>query len=387
MIGIFGGRKVAGFAILFAIDLLVVSHPARAIGPSYQYVNDSGPNGVNGAPIGTLNDAAAIGADVGGLFTQVGTGSVIGVSENNNTVDLAILTANHVADTPGATIVEFGAGPEALLPNGNSQEYLLSANVVAFQTYTLNDPIGNPDLLPEDLSVELAAIDTTNLTAAEQAELTLIVNNPFSLAEDMDDIDLTGPIDFTEIGYGRPGVFDCTAYGLGAKQAGARRFQNNTVDESYAPAVETYNEMQKYYEPIVQYTSAAPSLDGTGTGLRGDSGGAFLTGGESTDVEVNVTSECQGGGAVPEGLNDIPLDFSDDISAIAVAGTLTGGESVPGLNYGYGVPLVSGPNGSLDWAEQYALNPGLIDVPEPPSLALLGSSLAAIAMTRRRRRG
>ena len=84
---------------------------------------------------------------------------MIGVTtpDANGTVQVAILTANHVA-AGGVTSANFGVGPgDANAPGAGA--YVLSGGLSStYKTFSLNDPVNNPNKLPEDISVMLATI-------------------------------------------------------------------------------------------------------------------------------------------------------------------------------------------------------------------------------------
>jgi len=384
---------LSGAAIAAAVASLISTGVTRAIGPDYQYISDA-------PPVGTFNDVVSL---TGNGF--LGTGSVIGYMDTDNLpidelqdgdeVCLAILTANHVAKdiTPANNATaNWGDGPNA--PGGS---YKFINNVGPYVTYTLTDPVNNPNNLTEDISImqSVITLDSSNFNYVTGT----ILPNILSLSNAMELPEGTGTyyqlnsedqVNFTEVGYGRGGVWNGTDYNTNSP-TGARRFQNNTITNATAPAVQLGG---AYFEPLVGQTILAPSAAGGGTSKPGDSGGPYLTGGDSS--EVSVTPEYTDDNIWPEGelpepgipIN-VPIDYSDDLSAVHVGAqgyndlvpAAVGGK-VPG-NLNWGVPLIGGDGGSLEWAEDYAENPCVI--PEPAPLLLLAFGGIPLLLRRRRK--
>jgi len=361
---------------------LLLPGAARAMGPQYQIVTD---------PVaGTLNDVVALTSN-----NTLGSGSVIGVSPAapNGSVTLAILTNQHVA-SGGITLVDFGQGngvPAVGAPWGT---FALTAPLTGgVQFFTLNDGVNNPNNLSEDLAIVQAQINPATLAGAALAEWNLVAANPIHLTAFVPAPPAATPpatvppnsaaanVAYTQVGYGLGAVYDTAsnAY-IASAPAGIRRFQNNSSNTVFGASV---NNEGGYFEPMVTALAQAPSANGGGLALSGDSGSPFLTqtGGPDQEVVPSFNDPTD-----PEN-PDIPEDtvnvnYTDYESAV-YWGRPNGGLAV-GTVQGY-IPLISTGNvatGSLNWAQYYAANPTL--VPEPTSFSLLG--LGGLALLRRRRR-
>jgi len=415
----------AASAIFFAAS------SAFAIGPSYQYIPDTGVNGVNGvaAPLNIFNDVVSLGV---GNFMQ-GTGTVIGatiIPINGTTSDavLSILTALHVTQT-GINQVNFGAGPNAFDAAGNVQQYILKAPLnPTYKTYTIADLATNPNSLPEDLAVMQANYYFT--AAAPPTALNTILNNngninnkPTVATIDSAFYGVSGyqAQNITQVGYGQGGVWNGTAAAAGNAYNGnnvfdARRFQNNNSTGFNGPS-----QNGAFFEPLVTDAVLAPSVpNATGAGYNADSGGPWFTGGKNgtiTETPQNPADWNQATGTNPITGNPNPPapPYTEDTPRAAV-----GANSVLNVNKSNNesavfvlaqtplafpnarllgstqsaVPLLDlastklvDPNatntqGTFEWASGYASSP--ITVPEPGTLSLI--ALGGFTLLRRRSR-
>ncbi len=365
---------------------------ALGIGPDYQFITDTTAPNFTGAPAGTLNDVVSLTTPGGGI----GSGMVIGISPEgpDQSYTLAILTANHVA-AAGVTMANYGA-------NGNVLQMNLTGKA---STFTLVDPVNNPNNLPEDLSIVQATTNISTLVG-NQLDLFNLVKanvptlNAFSVAPPAS----TAPnaalnqnaavVNFTQYGYGGQGTFNANAPArfVSNGTTGSRMFENNTTFDVAGASATNYG-FTNYFEPITRFTAKAPGFtangtppplnssgNGQGTGMRGDSGGPLLT--SIAGPIVSVTPNFgPAGQQVP---TPVTLSFVNSETAVYVgvdlATTVGGALVVPDTtNVGwnnYAVPLAAGNGNSLAWADFYAANPELI--PEPSSAALLALGVSVL---------
>jgi hypothetical protein len=383
---------------------LLVAGSAFGIGPDYQITYDTFNNAgaFLGAPVGSLNDTCALSVlTTNNVLDQQGSGTVIGIQvdpTNTNMDDVAILTANHVA-TLGIAAASFGIGISAPAAQGGYGAYALTLPVVAFTTYTLVDPLNNPNNLPEDMSILEAQVTPAALAnpgpaasaynAYAKSEWGLVAANVIN------PVAWPSPIPAPSAPASNVNTFAAGVpfsisggYGLGSQYNGnivpqypsnksedVRRFMNGTVTTTLGASVKNEG---GYFEPNVGWPGQAPSAGGGGAALGGDSGSGYLV---NTNFPVSLTvtnvDNLNSSNAIP---SSITLSNTTDVGADE-----WGGKSMTvGLN-DYGVPLVSGQ--SLAWAQLYAASPWLI--PEPDSLvltALGGISLLLLRYPRRRTR-
>ncbi len=352
-------------------SLLIVAGSARlamAIGPQYQTIGDP-------PPAGTLNDVVFLDG-----ATASGTGSVIGEStpDANGNVDLAILTADHVASAVAGGTCNFGSdatnAPLLTLP--------LSAT---YKSFKLVDAVNNPLGLREDLAIMLVPNVAPNPLFAPANNFLLA---PFAAAPPAANKTNVVSQKFTELGYGFGGTYNpATATYISDNAPGTRRFQNNTVTKIFGNASDG-----TYFNPLVNWQNLAPSAAGGGASFGGDSGGPYLTGGASAALNatwVTNTPSFNGAANPPLDTNtaiSINLSYTDYESAVHVSGD-PGAKVVDGTTGGYGIPLVQTGDlttGTYDWAEFYANNP--IMIPEPASFVLValgGFSLLLLGYRRR----
>jgi len=394
-------RKVAILCAVVAAASMANS--ARAVGPDYQTLTDA-PGG--GAPVATLNDVAYLS---GPQF--IGSGTVIGDTVNaaGNVATLAILTANHVASSPGGiNTIGFGANGTVLTGTVNPtnwQGYAISGQGmedIAIMQATITKPaapgqalnvynsiIGNVPTLATGFS---SAYDSLALTTYE------MLPPP------------TVSVGYSQYGYGAAGVFTTNIGGAGTAgngylqvgdvPSGVRRFQNNTVNNiTLASAVVVGG--TTYYQPMVYNPVAGPSVNGGGMGMQGDSGSAYMTSAAGGNVMVTPTGNSTSQPGLGAGAVNVPLNDTNSASAVFVSvqfsgtlGTTPFGLSAPVAPFTTAidgaVPLLATGDidgvatGSYNWAAYYAANPALITVPEPTSLSL--AVLGGAMLMRRRRK-
>jgi hypothetical protein len=409
-------KSVANFCAASAV--LLATSSVFAIAPQYQFVPDAAGNPGGGAVTNTLNDVVALCFPNG---MENGTGSIIGATQPNAAgwSVISILTANHVA-TSGVTLASFGQGPNATNPAG---AYALTIPLSgAMKGFTLADA-NNAGNLPEDIEIMQAEVNINALAGPGLAELNLVLNplSQFLLAPSaaaipastapnptMPNVDIrnfapTANINFTQLGYGVGGIYDNTVPSYKDTQpADARRFQNNTITSATGASV---NNFTNYFEPLVNFNVLAPSKNGGGGGLPGDSGGPLLTGGAadpgskySITVTPSYLNAAPPGGPASGTAIPVTLNYTDYESAVFVGAQFASGAySPPDLLITHnppaalpagtesGVPLIATGDrttGSYDWAYYYANNPTL--VPEPGTISLI--ALGGLALLRRRAR-
>lgn len=350
----------------------------------------------------------------------IGSGTVIGDTVNGNIATLAILTANHVASSPGGiNTIGFGA-------NGNLLTGIV--NPTNWQGYAISG-VGM-----EDIAIMQATIVKPAIAGQALNVYNSIIANVPSLATDFssayDSLALTTDemlppptvsVGFSQYGYGVGGVYTdnvglpsppaaAGAMGNGYVQngtSGVRRFQNNTVNNialAGPVVVGGPGGNITYYQPMVYNPAQAPSTGGLGMGTQGDSGSALMTSTAGGTVSVTPTGDATNIAGLNNGAINVPLNDTNNASAVfvSVAGSgLTLGAnqdpfyltssvapypqaidgSVPLLQTGdiNGVAF-----GSYNWATYYAANPALIIVPEPTSLSL--AILGGAVLMRRRRK-
>lgn len=363
-------------AVAFLAVIILAPAVAFAIGPNTQTVPD--------ATVNAMAPSLYATGFLTGPLGQIGTGTVIGetpVNQNSTVGYVAILTANHVASSGVNT---FTLGFNA---TGAATPFTLTASVGAFQTYTIPAPQNTtgPPLLPEDISVMLAAVNLTkganrgnyNTLLANTPTITNPTNNPL-IPHPLANATFTPPKLFSEIGYGIQAMYNPNIGGGGVMgyqytdMSGQRLFQNNGAT-AYTLAANSNTILAGsyagYFEPFDRFQVLAPNTANTlgpgganvpnygGAATFGDSGSPLYTGGSSITF-------ASGSG------NDT-MAFTNSISAILVAGfpvmTVVGTALINGSNE-YAVPIDT--PAVYNWIENYAMNP--LSIPEPSSAVLLG---------------
>jgi hypothetical protein len=309
-----------------------------------------------------------------GYVAGIGTGTVISAKVNGNQGLITILTANHVASAAVGGVFDIGA----------KAPFSAAFNIMGLQTYTLVDPVNNPNNLPEDISV-MEGIDTLpvnagvaqtvfNLLSANIATVTNpgAGNGPFAAAS------VLNPVGFTQVGYGLQGQFSANAGGanqpgyVSTGAYGQRGFQNNGVIAYTAPTT-----IGGYFEPLVSFAYSAPDAFGHGASFQGDSGSPYFTGGASGTLTITSNADGRQG-------QTVPINFSNGISAVHVLGSSFKGGSLELVGGGYGGQGVPITPGLYNWLQPFILNPATA-VPEPAALALMTIGGAALLLVRRKR--